>query len=194
MMIYLVDDDAAVREALAMLLSTYGKKVVTFPDATHLLAHADWTKPGVLILDLRLPAVSGLQLMTQLSAKGIAWPTIMITGHGDVEACRRAFRAGVTDFLTKPVDEHVLMEAVSTCETQLAEHLARAETAELLKQLTGREAEVIDLVSKGLGSKEIAAALDVSVRTVDSHRANIAAKLGTPSVAEQTRLWLGADR
>ena len=193
-MIYLVDDDAAVRDALAMLLATYGREVVTFPDAAHLMAHADWTKPAVLILDLRLPAVSGLQLITQLSAKGIVWPTIMITGHGDVEACRRAFRAGVTDFLTKPVDEHVLMEAVAACETQLGEYLARAETVELLKQLSGREAEVIDLVSKGLGSKEIAAALAVSVRTVDSHRASIAAKLGTPSVAEQTRLWLSAYR
>ncbi|MDP9564124.1 response regulator transcription factor [Agrobacterium tumefaciens] len=193
-MIYLVDDDAAVREALAMLLSTYGKEVVTFPDAAHLMAHADWTKPAVLILDLRLPAVSGLQLMTQLSAKGIFWPTIMITGHGDVAACRRAFRAGVIDFLTKPVDEHVLVEAVAACEMQLAEHLACAETAELFKQLTGREVEVIGLVSKGLGSKEIAAALGVSVRTVDSHRANIAAKLGTPSVAEQTTLWLSMHR
>lgn len=193
-MIYLVDDDAAVREALAMLLATYGKEVVTFADAAHLLAHADWKRPGVLILDLRLPAVSGLQLITQLSAKGISWPTIMITGHGDVEACRRAFHAGVTDFLTKPVDEHVLMEAIAACEAQLAEHLAQAETIALLKQLTGREAEVMELVSKGLGSKEIAAALNVSVRTVDSHRSSIAAKLGTPSVAEQTRLWLSAHR
>lgn len=193
-MIYLVDDDAAVREALAMLLATYGKEVATFGDASHLIAHVDWTKPGVLILDLRLPAVSGLQLMTQLAAKGISWPTIMITGHGDVEACRRAFRAGVTDFLTKPVDEHVLMEAIAACEAQLVEHLIQAETAALLKQLTGREAEVMQLVSKGLGSKEIAAALKVSVRTIDSHRASIAAKLGTPSVAEQTRLWLSAHR
>lgn len=193
-MIYLVDDDAAVRDALSMLLATYGKEVLTFPDAAHLLAHVDRAKPGVLILDLRLPAVSGLQLINRLSAKGISWPAIMITGHGDVEACRRAFRAGVTDFLTKPVDEHVLMEAITACEAALAEHLARAETAALLDQLTGREAEVMELVSKGLGSKEIAAALTVSVRTVDSHRASIAAKLGTPAVAEQTRLWLAAHR
>lgn len=193
-MIYLVDDDAAVRGALAMLLETYGKEIMTFPDASHLIAHADWTKPAVLILDLRLPAVSGLQLMAQLAAKGITWPTIMITGHGDVEACRRAFRAGVTDFLTKPVDEHVLMEAIAACEARLSEHLVHAETAALVKQLTGREAEVMELVSKGLGSREIAAALNISVRTIDSHRASIGAKLGTPSVAEQTRLWLGAHR
>lgn len=193
-MIYLVDDDAAVREALTLLLSTYGKTVTSFPDAAHLLAHLDKTRPGILILDLRMPATSGLQLLKKLADMNIDWPAIMITGHGDVEACRRAFRAGVTDFLVKPVDEHVLIEAITTCETDLVELLARQETGHLLDQLTAREREVIELVSKGLGSKEIAAALDVSVRTVDSHRASIAMKLGTPAVAEQTRIWLAAHR
>ncbi|MTH62324.1 response regulator transcription factor [Paracoccus litorisediminis] len=193
-MIYLVDDDAAVREALVLLLSTYGKEVRTFPDAAHLMAHLDASRPGILILDLRMPMTSGLQLMAQLAAKGISWPAIMITGHGDVEACRRAFRAGVTDFLTKPVDEYVLMEAIATCEAQLTELHAQVETGALLSQLTAREAEVLGYVAKGLGSKQIAAVLDISLRTVDSHRASIATKLGTPSVAEQTRLWLGAYR
>ncbi|MBD9529525.1 response regulator transcription factor [Paracoccus sp. PAR01] len=193
-MIYLVDDDAAVREALVLLLSTYGKEVRTFPDAAHLMAHLDPSRPGILILDLRMPMTSGLQLMAQLAAKGISWPAIMITGHGDVEACRRAFRAGVTDFLTKPVDEYVLMEAIATCEAQLTELHAQVETGALLSQLTAREAEVLGYVAKGLGSKQIAAVLDISLRTVDSHRASIATKLGTPSVAEQTRLWLGAYR
>ncbi|VCU68825.1 Tetrathionate response regulatory protein TtrR [Pigmentiphaga humi] len=193
-MIYLVDDDTAVREALALLLATYGRETRGFPDAAHLLAQLDPDRPGILVLDLRMPAISGLQLLAQLAARGISWPAIMITGHGDVEACRRAFRAGVTDFLAKPVDEHVLMEAVAACEAELAELLARREAAALLDQLTPREAEVLDLVSKGLGSREIAAALNVSVRTVDSHRAGIAAKLGTPAVAEQTRLWLARHR
>ncbi|MGG6898336.1 response regulator transcription factor [Rhizobium sp. BR 315] len=193
-MIYLVDDDASVREALSLLLSTYGKNVTAFPDAAHLLAHMDRAKPGVLILDLRMPAISGLQLLKKLAEMNIGWPAIMITGHGDVEACRRAFKAGVADFLVKPVDEHVLIEAITSCEAQLAELLARQETGRLLDQLTAREREVIELVSKGLGSKEIAAALDVSVRTVDSHRASIAMKLGTPAVAEQTRIWLTAHR
>lgn len=193
-MIYLVDDDASVREALSLLLSTYGKDVTAFPDAAHLLAHMDKARPGILILDLRMPATSGLQLLKKLAEKEIGWPAIMITGHGDVEACRRAFKAGVADFLVKPVDEHVLMEAITACEAQLAELLARQETGRLLDHLTAREREVIELVSKGLGSKEIAAALDVSVRTVDSHRASIATKLGTPAVAEQTRIWLAAHR
>ncbi|MBB3319420.1 FixJ family two-component response regulator [Rhizobium sp. BK181] len=193
-MIYLVDDDASVREALVLLLSTYGKEVTAFPDAAHLLAHMDKAKPGILILDLRMPATSGLQLLKKLAEMSIAWPAIMVTGHGDVEACRRAFKAGVADFLVKPIDEHVLIEAIASCEAQLAELLARQETAGLLDQLTAREREVMELVSKGLGSKDIATTLDVSVRTVDSHRASIAMKLGTPAVAEQTRIWLGVYR
>ncbi len=193
-MIYLVDDDASVREALTLLLATYGKEVTTFPDAAHLLAHLNKARPGILILDLRMPATSGLQLLKKLAEMEIGWPAIMITGHGDVEACRRAFKAGVSDFLVKPVDEYVLIEAITACEAQLAELLAREETGRLLDQLTAREREVIELVSKGLGSKEIATALDVSVRTVDSHRASIAMKLGTPAVAEQTRIWLATHR
>lgn len=139
-----------------------------------------------------MPATSGLQLLKKLAEMRIDWPAIMITGHGDVEACRRAFKAGVMDFLAKPVDEHVLMEAVTSCEARLDDLLARQENLQLLKLLTSRELEVINLVSKGLGSKEIATALDVSVRTVDSHRANIALKLGTSAIAEQTRMWLTA--
>ncbi len=191
-MIYLVDDDASVRDALALLLSTYGREVISFPDAAHLLSHVEKAKPGILILDLRMPVTSGLQLLRKLAEMRIDWPAIMITGHGDVEACRRAFKAGVMDFLAKPVDEHVLMEAVTSCETRLDDLLARQENLQLLKLLTSRELEVIDLVSKGLGSKEIATALDVSVRTVDSHRANIALKIGTSAIAEQTRIWLAA--
>jgi FixJ family two-component response regulator len=191
-MIYLVDDDASVREAMTLLLTTYGKDVISFPDAAHLLSHLEKAKPGILILDLRMPETSGLQLLKRLAEMQIDWPAIMITGHGDVEACRRAFKAGVMDFLTKPVDEHVLMEAVTTCETMLDEFLVRQENSQLLKSLTSRELEVIDLISKGLGSKEIASALDISVRTVDSHRASIALKLGTSAIAEQTRIWLAA--
>lgn len=193
-MIYVVDDDASVREALSLLLATYGKEVTAFSDAAHLLAHLDKAKPGVLILDLRMPATSGLQLLKKLSEMGVDWPAIMITGHGDIEACRRAFKAGVMDFLVKPVDEHVLIDAITSCEAKLSELMAQHETGKLLEQLTSREREVIDLVTKGFGSKEIAAALSVSIRTVDSHRANIALKLGTPAVAEQTRIWLALNR
>jgi len=193
-MIHLVDDDPSVREAMTLLLATYGREVTSYPDAAHLLANIEKAKPGILILDLRMPATSGLQLMNKLAELRIGWPKIMITGHGDIEACRRAFKAGVSDFLTKPVDEHVLMEAITSCEAMLGEFLAFRENSHLIDLLTAREREVIELVSKGFSSKDIAAALEVSVRTVDSHRANIATKFGTSAVAEQTRIWLAGHQ
>ncbi|WP_018901727.1 response regulator [Rhizobium sp. 2MFCol3.1] len=191
-MIYLVDDNLAVREAMTLLLATYAKEVSTFCDAEHLLNNLGNVQPGIILLDLRMPVVSGPQLLKKLEDLGIRWPVVMITGHGDVEACRRAFKAGVVDFLAKPIDEHVLMESIAAFESALDDLLVCNESNRLLDHLTSREREVIELVSKGFGSKEIASALNVSARTVDSHRASIATKLGTPAVAEQTRIWLMA--
>ncbi len=99
-----------------------------------------------MLLDLRMPAISGLQLLKKLEDLGIRWPAIMITGHGDVEACRRAFKAGVVDFLAKPVDEHLLMETIATCEAALDNLLVCRGNSQLLKHLTSRELEVIELV------------------------------------------------
>ena len=103
--VYLVDDDEAVRHALSLLLSTIGLSVRGFGDPTAFLAQLPRLEPGCLILDIRMPAISGLKLQEQLQAQGIDWPTIVISGHGDIEACRRAFRNGAVDFLSKPVDE-----------------------------------------------------------------------------------------
>ena len=188
--VYLVDDDEAVREAIAFLLDTYGVTVETFGDPKTLLAHINEEKPGCLIFDLRMPLVSGLQLHAQLNARGIDWPTIMITGHGDVVACRSAFKAGLQDFLTKPVDGEVLFEALQQAFESLDARLEGCEARRQLAQLTDREREVLEMIANGWASKEIAAALGVSVRTVDAHRAKIAGKLGTSSVAELVRLML----
>ncbi|MFG1346207.1 response regulator [Xanthobacter autotrophicus DSM 431] len=190
MRIYLVDDDAAVREALALLLSTYSMTVETFADPAAFLARVDPARPGCLLVDLRMPHISGIQLKEALAARGIDWPTVMITGHGDVNACRRAFKAGVVDFLTKPVDEQVLLEAVQAAGRALETLLERHETHNLLSTLTDREREVLDMVCRGWASKEIAAALGVSPRTIDAHRANISEKLGTSSVADLVRMAL----
>ena len=139
-----------------------------------------------------MPMMSGLQLHEQLMAQGVDWPTIVITGHGDLHACRRAFKAGVTDFLTKPIEEQTLLQAIESAQNRLNQQAERNEARQSLRSLTEREREVLELITKGLGSKEIAAALDISVRTVDTHRAKLAEKLGTGSVAEQTRLLLTA--
>lgn len=191
--VYLIDDDEAVREAIAFLLSTYGVNVETFGDPRTFLAHINADKPGCILVDLRMPLVSGLQLHAQLTGRGIDWPTIMITGHGDVVACRRAFKAGIDDFLTKPVDGEVLIEALHHAFSSLDALLERREARSQLARLTEREREVLDMVAGGWASKEIAAALGVSARTIDAHRAKIAEKLNTSSVAEFVRLTL-ADK
>ena len=188
--VYLVDDDEGVRSALSLLLGTYGIRIETFGDPTAFLARAPKLKPGVLMLDLRMPAITGLQLHEKLRAIGCDWPTIICTGHGDVHACRRAFKAGVVDFLTKPIDEQVLIEALQQASGALDARAERAEAAQLVAQLTDREREVLDMVGRGWSTKEIAEALQLSPRTVDTHRANIAQKLGTTSVAEFARLSL----
>lgn len=175
--IYLIDDDEGVRDAVSLLLRTYGMKVETFAGPETFLAHVDPDRPGCLLIDLRMPMITGLQLHERLVARGIDWPTIMITGHGDVNACRRAFKSGIQDFLTKPVDEQLLVEAIHSAVETLQARLERGEARALLARLTEREREVLDMVSQGFASREIAAALTVSARTIDAHRAKIAENL-----------------
>ncbi|MGB3025079.1 response regulator transcription factor [Paradevosia shaoguanensis] len=192
--VYLVDDDEAVRHALALLLSTVGIKVMGFADPQAFLAQVPRLAPGCLILDIRMPAISGLKLQERLLEQGIDWPTIVISGHGDIEACRRAFRNGAVDFLSKPIDEQDLIDAIQKGQEALERVLNRraekAETLALLSSLTTRESEVLDRIAEGFTTRQIAEGLGLSPRTVESHRAAIGAKLGTRSQAEMTRLWL----
>jgi FixJ family two-component response regulator len=195
--VYLVDDDEAVRKALTLLLETIGLKVLSFAAPDTFLNQAADLVPGCLILDIRMPAISGLKLQEKLRDKDINWPTVVISGHGDIEACRRAFRNGAIDFLSKPVDEQDLIDAIQKGHAQLEmqEQISaeRAEALALVKHLTGREKEVLGMIAKGLTTKQIADALGLSPRTVESHRAAIAAKAGTSSAAELTRYWLEAN-
>lgn len=192
--VYLVDDDDAVRDALSFLLRTIGLEVRCFASPEGFLAAAGSLAPGCLILDIRMPVMSGLKLQTALGERGIAWPTVIISGHGDVEACRRAFRNGALDFLSKPLDEQDLIDAIQKGHDALERlELRRREAEEtlaLIARLSQRELEVLEMIAKGLTTRQISDALGLSSRTVDSHRAAIAAKLGTVSAAEQTRLWL----
>lgn len=192
--VYLVDDDEAVRNALSLLLETVGLDVRTFASPEVFLAQAADLKPGCLILDIRMPAISGLKLQERLTAQSITWPTVIISGHGDIEACRRAFRNGAIDFLSKPVDEQDLIDAIQKghAELEAAEQVSaeRAEALALVQYLSAREQEVLGMIAEGLTTKHIAEALGLSPRTVESHRAAIAAKAGTSSTAELTRYWL----
>lgn len=194
--VYLVDDDAAVREGLSLLLWTIGLDARSFAAPGDFLAALDRLDPGCLILDIRMPQVSGLKLQEQLTERGVDWPTIVISGHGDIEACRRAFRNGAIDFLSKPVDEQDLIDAIQKGHAELENRCQQVsetnEARQILTQLTEREAEVLEMVAKGLTTRQIADALSLSPRTVDSHRAAVGAKAGTTSAAELTRLWLDA--
>ena len=192
--VYLVDDDEAVRRALGLLLSTVGIEVTGFADPQAFLFHVQKLEPGCLILDIRMPAISGLKLQEKLNEQGIDWPTIVISGHGDIDACRRAFRNGAVDFLSKPVDEQDLIDAIQkgqeVLERTLGRRAEKAEALALLDALTPREREVLDRIAEGFTTRQIAEGLGLSPRTVESHRAAIGAKLGTASQAEMTRLWL----
>lgn len=192
--VYLVDDDQAVREALILLLSTVGIDARGFADPASFLAERPRLRPGCLLLDIRMPQISGLKLHRQLTEQGLDWPIVILSGHGDIEACRQAFRQGAIDYLSKPVDEQDLIDAVQKAHAALASAQGRreerAEVLALLQALTAREREVLERVASGYTSREIAQALELSPRTVESHRAAIAAKLGTSSQAEITRLWL----
>ncbi|MBW4964119.1 response regulator transcription factor [Sulfitobacter sp. CW3] len=195
--VYLVDDDEAVRNALSLLLETVGLKVRSFASPEIFLSQAPDLTPGCLILDIRMPAISGLKLQERLNDQGVSWPTVIISGHGDIEACRRAFRNGAIDFLSKPVDEQDLIDAIqkghAELETRRQASAERAEAVALVRHLSAREQEVLGMIAKGLTTKQIADALILSPRTVESHRAAIAAKVGTSSAAELTRYWLDAQ-
>jgi FixJ family two-component response regulator len=192
--VHLIDDDADVRQALEMLLTSAGFTVTTYSDARAFLERRQQGAQGCIVTDMRMPGLSGLQLLERLGTEGSGMPVVVITGHGDVAACRRALKGGAVDFLTKPVEEHVLLEVLEAgfarLEETVAASLEASEARALLAKLTAREREVLDMVTQGWATKEIARALDVSPRTIETHRANLAEKLGTASVAEMVRIVL----
>ncbi|MDA5633681.1 MULTISPECIES: response regulator transcription factor [Rhizobium/Agrobacterium group] len=191
--IHLVDDDEAVREGLSLLFEAHGFAVAAFRDSAHLLAEFDANNLGPLLIDLNMPQVTGLELHTQLLQRGVEWPVIVITGDGDIHSCRAAFRSGVVDFLTKPIDEKDLFAALKKAERALDTLRERDDARILLGRLTPREREILDLVCRGFGTKDISSGLAISARTVDNHRANICDKLGTTSAVELLQIMQAAQ-
>ena len=194
--VYVVDDDGAVRDALSLLLATVGLASRAFASTDAFERELDREAIGCLLLDQRMPGESGLQFLERLPASGIDLPVVMLTGHGDLAACRRAFRHGALEFLAKPVDEAELIEAV---QLGVREHIARRQRAGVtrdaqarLARLTEREREVLARIAEGLSNKQIARVLELSPRTVESHRANLFDKLGVASLAQLVRLYLAA--
>jgi len=190
--VYIVDDDAAVRDALGLLLSVRGYRTAVFANGEGFLNawQSDWV--GCLIIDIRMPGMDGLTLQKRLVELNCHLPVIIITGHGDAGLARQAFKASAIDFLEKPLDDEKLIDAIVEAfrreETALNEMQRGERLLQVLKELTPREREVMDLVVTGKHNREIAPALGISVRTVEVHKANLMAKLGISSVPDLVRI------
>jgi two-component system response regulator FixJ len=187
-LIQLVDDDEAVRESLALLIGTVGLRVMPWAHPQAFLDGFDREAIGAIVLDVRMPGLSGLQLLERLIAQGVDQPVILLTGHGTVAMCRQAFKAGAAEFLEKPVDDQALLDALQAAVRQHVKrrerHAASREASERYAQLSPREREVLGLIVGGLTNKEIGRALALSPRTVETHRAHLFDKLGAPSLAQ----------
>lgn len=190
--VFVVDDDEAVRRALKLLLESAGLAVEPFASADEFLAGYDPGRPGCLVLDIRMPGMSGLTLQDHLLARGISIPVIMITGHGDVAMAVGAVKKGAVDFIQKPFDDEVLLErvrhALHVDADQRRENAQKAEFDSRLNRLTPREREVLDLLIAGKGNKEIAFDLGLSRKTVDIHRSHVMMKLGVDSLLDVARM------
>lgn len=187
-LVHLVDDDEAVRESLALLIGTVGLRVMAWAHPQAFLDGFDREAIGAIVLDVRMPGMSGLQLLQRLVDEGVQQPVILLTGHGTVAMCRQAFKAGAAEFLEKPVDDQALLDALQAAVRQHVKRRERQaasrEARERYAQLSPREREVLGLIVAGLTNKEIGRALALSPRTVETHRANLFDKLGTPSLAQ----------
>jgi len=193
-LVHVVDDDEAIRDSLAFLLESAGIRARTYPDPTAFLDAEPWEAPGVLITDVRMPQMNGLELVHALKAKGFALPILMITGHGDVPLAVEAMRAGVSDFIEKPFDDEAILRAIrralSDRSVAQGRDLERAEARRRLATLSAREREVMTGIVAGALNKTIAFDLGISPRTVEVYRAGLMSKTGAGSVSELVRMAL----
>ena len=186
--VFVVDNDEAIRDALGMLLRAAGQRVETFPSALHFLNDYRPGRAGCLVLDIRMPGMSGLELQDELHKRRMNVPIVFLTGHGDVPMAVQALKAGAVDFLQKPYREQALLDSIhAALALDAAERRAHAGAdafARRLATLTPREREVFDQLLAGRTSKEIAATLDISPRTAEVHRRSLLHKFGVGSAKE----------
>jgi FixJ family two-component response regulator len=196
--VYIVDDDDAVRDSLQWLLEAASYRVVTFDSAERFLTEHDPNAIACLVLDVRMPGMSGLQLQEELIARQSALPIIFITGHGDVPMAVSTMKKGATDFIEKPFDQAVLKNLVDRMLTEAREKRVEREQERmnraLMGRLTPREQQVLERIVAGRLNKQIAADLGISIKTVEAHRANIMDKLEARTVAELMRVVLSSGQ
>ena len=196
--VHVIDDDEAVRDSLAFLLEAADLKVKTYESALQFLEQLPQAAPGCVVTDVRMPQMTGLELVAELKARGAALPVIVITGHGDVPLAVEAMRAGVVDFIEKPFDDAVILEALRGAlargrdQHEAAEE--RSAIARRLATLSTRERQVLNGLVAGQANKVVAASLGISPRTVEVYRANLMAKMHAASLSELVRMVLVAER
>jgi two-component system response regulator FixJ len=190
--VFVVDDDASVRTALKRLIQSIGFQVKTFDSAQAFLAHGPHDKPACLVLDVRMPGMSGIELQKQLTKAGLRMPIIFITGHGNIPMSVKAVKAGAVDFIEKPFDDQKLIDAINIALKE--DEKFRREQAEIkdiqrrVDLLTPREHEVFALVVSGMLNKQIAFDLSMSEKTVKVHRARVMDKMKAKSLADLVRM------
>jgi len=196
--VFVVDDDHGMRKALERLCQSAGLKVKTFASASEFLDHGAPESPACIVLDVRMPGLSGLDLQTELTARNIQTPIVFITGHGDIPMSVRAVKAGAVDFLTKPFRNRDLIRAIRdaiSTDVRLKESQVEQQTIErCLQTLTPRERQVFEMVVKGMLNKQIAFELGTSEQTIKVHRGRVMEKMQVTSVAElvQAAVKVGA--
>ena len=195
--VFIVDDDAAVRDSIAELVESIGLQSEGFASPLEFLNTYQAERPGCLVLDVRMPEMSGLELQQRLVAQRVSIPVIVITGHGDIPIAVEAMKAGAVDFLQKPYREQALLDSINSA---LRQDAAARRTADDSNQfslsratLTERETEVLDLLLVGNSSKEIARELAISPRTAEVHRRNVLHKFGVGSAIELIRMSASKD-
>lgn len=196
--VFIVDDDEAVRDSLRWLLEANGYQVQAFESAEVFLETYDPEQIGVLIADVRMPGMSGLELQEALIVRNVPLPIVFITGHGDVPMAVSTIKKGAVDFLEKPFNESDLRDIVARMLEQAAENASKAQAQKnhqaVLSRLTSREQQVLERIVAGRLNKQIAGDLNISIKTVEAHRANIMEKLQVTTVADLMKIALaGAE-
>lgn len=190
--VFVVDDDASVREAIRSLIMSVGLRVEAFETAQDFLRSKRLDVPGCVVLDVRLPGLSGLDLQRELATHAVKLPIIFITGHGDIPMSVRAMKAGAVEFLTKPFRDQDLLDAIQQAlardRDSRQQQLQIAELRARFEELTSRENEVMLLVAAGLLNKQIASELGISEITVKIHRGQVMKKMGAGSLADLVRM------